>query len=176
MKNLIFRLVLVICGNFMIMMIPLAQDDQIHWFAITGGAGVMNSLEHSVVSSIAQNFTGLSTLSDNRINSGFWNNQVPLATEAKDISASHSGFILSQNYPNPFSSTTTIGWQIPVASQVTLDVYNILGNKVKCLVNEYQSPGKYQVDFAAGNLSNGVYIIRFRAGEFLDSKIMNLLR
>jgi hypothetical protein len=175
MRNPNIMLLIVACAIF-ILVVPLkAQDERVNWFAFTGGAGVLNSSEHSVVSSVAQTFTGISALDNNRISSGFWYDQVTMPTDVKEP-ASHPGFILNQNYPNPFSSITTIGWQIPVASQVTLEIYDILGNKVRNLVNEYLSPGEYQVDFASETLTNGIYVIRLRAGGFMDSKIMNLVR
>ena len=89
-----------------------------------------------------------------------------------------AGFVLEQNYPNPFNPATTIRYNIPKAADVTLKVYDILGNVVQTLVNKEQQPGSYIVQFAAGSrrLSSGVYFYRLQAGSFLRTKKMILLQ
>ncbi|NWG26913.1 MAG: T9SS type A sorting domain-containing protein, partial [Ignavibacteriaceae bacterium] len=67
------------------------------------------------------------------------------------------GFVLYQNYPNPFNPTTTIRFEIPEDSRVTLKIFNILGEEVKTLVEEYREAGKHSVQFNANNLSSGIY-------------------
>ena len=66
---------------------------------------------------------------------------------------------LFQNYPNPFNPSTTINYRIPVDSDVLIDVFNILGSRVACLVNEFKGAGDYQVNFnpQRDNISSGVY-------------------
>ena len=76
-------------------------------------------------------------------------------------------FELSQNYPNPFNPGTVINYQLPVSSNVILKVYDILGNEVATLVDEYKSAGKYKVTFSVGtsrdlSLTSGVYIYQLR--------------
>lgn len=85
-------------------------------------------------------------------------------------------FYLSQNYPNPFNPNTKISWQSPVGSHQTLRVYDILGNEVITLVNEFREAGKYEVIFNAGNLSSGVYIYRIEGENFSMSKKLILLK
>ncbi len=87
-------------------------------------------------------------------------------------------FMLEQNYPNPFNPTTTIKYDIPKASYVTLKVYDILGNVVKTLVDKEQVAGNYQIQFAVGNrqLASGVYLYRLQAGSFVQTKKMILLK
>ncbi|MTI89429.1 MAG: T9SS type A sorting domain-containing protein [Balneolaceae bacterium] len=86
------------------------------------------------------------------------------------------GFALNQNYPNPFNPTTNITYSVAEASDVTLKVYNSLGQYIATLVNSKQSAGDYTVRFDASNLSNGMYIVRIKAGSFVDSKKMLLLK
>lgn len=87
-------------------------------------------------------------------------------------------FGLKQNYPNPFNPETTIEYAIPNNKQqvnTTLKVYNLLGEIITTLVNEYQQAGNYEVKFNADNLSSGVYIYRLQAGNFTMSRKMTLL-
>jgi hypothetical protein len=85
-------------------------------------------------------------------------------------------FSLEQNFPNPFNPSTKISWQLPVRGQVSLKVYDILGNEVATLVNEEKSAGIYEVNFNAVNLPSGVYFYRIKAGDFIQTKKMILLK
>lgn len=85
-------------------------------------------------------------------------------------------FILEQNYPNPFNPTTIISWQSPVSSWQTVRVYDILGNEVATLVNEYKPAGSYTINFDASKLSSGVYYYQLKSGDFVSSKKMILLK
>jgi hypothetical protein len=76
---------------------------------------------------------------------------------------------LEQNYPNPFNPTTKISWQSPVSSWQTLRVYDILGNEVATLVNEYKPAGSYEVELDVSGLSSGVYFYQLRAAPETSS-------
>ena len=85
---------------------------------------------------------------------------------------------LDQNYPNPFNPVTTIRYQLPTESFVTLKVYDILGNQVAELIHGYQNAGNYQVDFPSSNLkfTSGTYFYELRAGVFVSVKKMLLMK
>jgi hypothetical protein len=85
-------------------------------------------------------------------------------------------FLLEQNYPNPFNPSTTIRYQLPVASEVKLEVYDVLGKKIATLVNERQSAGSYQVVWNASGLSSGTYFYRLQAGTFVETKKMIMVK
>ncbi len=99
-------------------------------------------------------------------------------------------FYLSQNYPNPFNPGTIINYQIPSVEtrsersfghasfqqHVTLKVYDILGREVETLVDEVKEPGSYKVEWKPGSLSSGIYFYQLRAGEFIQTKKMQLIK
>jgi photosystem II stability/assembly factor-like uncharacterized protein len=85
-------------------------------------------------------------------------------------------FVLSQNYPNPFNPTTSISYQIKERGLVQLRVYNILGKEVVTLVKEEQTQGYYSAKFNGSNLPSGVYFYQLKAGEFIQTKKMILIK
>lgn len=92
------------------------------------------------------------------------------------ISTTPETYQLMQNYPNPFNPVTTIEYRIPEAGFVQVKIYDILGREVKSLVNIDQSPGSYKVLFNASDLSSGVYFYQIKAGNFLETKKMILMK
>jgi hypothetical protein len=85
-------------------------------------------------------------------------------------------FELYQNYPNPFNPTTTIRFQIPTSSFVTLKVFDLLGREVATLVDEVMTPGSYERTFNGERLASGVYLYQLKAGAFVQTKKLLLLR
>ncbi len=85
-------------------------------------------------------------------------------------------YSLKQNYPNPFNPTTTIEYQIAKPGRVELSVYDMLGRKVKTLVNGYKAKGRYSVKFSGEGLSSGVYIYRLRVNNYEKIRKMILLK
>jgi len=85
-------------------------------------------------------------------------------------------FALNQNFPNPFNPSTVISYQLASVSNVRLIVYNTLGQEVTVLVNELQQSGKYQIQFNAQHLANGLYFYRLRANDFISTKKMILMK
>jgi len=99
---------------------------------------------------------------------------VPSSVEEKNTSPLK--FNLDQNYPNPFNPSTIISWQSPVSGWQSLKVYNLLGNEVSVLINEYCPAGEYEIEFNAGNLPSGVYFYQLKAGKYQETKKLILLR
>ncbi len=118
------------------------------------------------------------------LNDGTLGNPTSVENENFDLSA----YQLHQNYPNPFNPTTVISWQSPKGSHTTLKVYDILGNEVATLVDEYREAGRYEIEFqsALGNrqLASGVYFYRLQVGDpsissgqgFVETKKMILIK
>jgi hypothetical protein len=85
-------------------------------------------------------------------------------------------YALQQNYPNPFNPTTTISYSSPLKSQVSLVVYNTLGESITQLINEEKEAGKYSVEFNASGLPSGIYFYKLQAGSFVENKKMVLIK
>jgi hypothetical protein len=85
-------------------------------------------------------------------------------------------FLLTQNYPNPFNPSTKIKYSIPQSSQVTIKVFDILGNEIETLVNEDKPAGTYELTWYAEQLPSGIYFYKLQAGNFIETKKMILLK
>lgn len=85
-------------------------------------------------------------------------------------------FSLSQNYPNPFNPSTSIRFQLPIASEVTLKVYDVLGREVSTLVSGATPAGSHTVRWDASGLASGVYLYRLQAGTFVETKNLLLVK
>ena len=85
-------------------------------------------------------------------------------------------FTLHQNYPNPFNPTTEIKFNLPSATDVNLEIYNIIGGKVATLVDSYLEAGEHTVTWDGRDAASGVYLYRLEAGEFVATKKMVLLK
>ncbi|HUI31648.1 MAG TPA: glycoside hydrolase family 3 C-terminal domain-containing protein, partial [Candidatus Acidoferrales bacterium] len=85
-------------------------------------------------------------------------------------------YSLDDNFPNPFNPTTMIGYQLPVKSRVSLDVYDVLGRKVAGLVDDEENAGYYKVNFDGSKLSSGVYFCRLTAGNYASVKKMVMVK
>ena len=104
---------------------------------------------------------------------------VPVEEEFAEV----SDFVLEQNYPNPFNPSTKIKYQIPASlnpskggTLVTLKVFDVLGNEIETLVSEEKQTGTYELTWNASNLPNGVYFYQLKAGSFVQTKKMILIK
>jgi hypothetical protein len=93
-----------------------------------------------------------------------------------DIAGMINDYSLEQNYPNPFNPSTKIVFQIPESENVSLKIYDVLGNEIVSLINEKKDPGKYEIGFNASHLSSGIYFYTLRAGAFINTKKMILIK
>ena len=106
-------------------------------------------------------------------NSNLASNEIIDSTE---IINSPKNFSLYQNFPNPFNPGTIIKYQLPEFSKIQLTVYNVLGRKVKTLVNEERPAGLYEVEFDATNLPSGIYFYKIIAGRYSQTRKMIFLK
>lgn len=135
-----------------------------HWMAsvkylgsmyVLGGFDSTNQAVNVVEKIIIQKPTGIENT---------WTDFIPL------------DLILYQNHPNPFNPSTKISWQSPVSAHQTLKIFDVLGNEVATLVDEYRGAGNYEIDFNASGLASGMYLYKLQAGSFVETKKMILLR
>lgn len=105
---------------------------------------------------------------------GFWSG-FPTTTGIDD-DILRLEFYLSDNYPNPYNARTIIEYKVAGISFVTLKVYDVLGNEVATLVNDEKLAGKYELNFNASSLASGVYFYQLKAGEYINTKKMILLK
>ena len=83
---------------------------------------------------------------------------------------------LQNNYPNPFNPSITIKYQLPSMMNVTINVYNIIGQEVATLVNDVKEAGEYSITFDASKLASGLYLYQLKAGSFVQTKKMLLIK
>lgn len=106
------------------------------------------------------------------------NGKNPTSVHESNLAA--ADFNLYQNYPNPFNPSTKIQYQVSSSTHVTLKVYDVLGNEVATLVDEYKPAGRYEVEFESTvgslQLASGIYYYQLKVGEFIQTKKMILLR
>lgn len=85
-------------------------------------------------------------------------------------------FVLEQNYPNPFNPITTISFNIPTELNISLKIFDVLGNEVVTLINEKMNAGDHEVQFNASNIASGIYFYTLQAGEFVSTKKLILMK
>jgi glucuronoarabinoxylan endo-1,4-beta-xylanase len=100
----------------------------------------------------------------------------PVAVEESERQALPTGYLLSQNHPNPFNPITTIAYDLPKASDVSLAIYTITGQKVAIFVDGHQQAGHHTATFDGSGFANGVYLYRLEAGSFVETRRMLLLQ
>lgn len=97
-------------------------------------------------------------------------------TTSNDSELIMDGYKLSQNYPNPFNPNTIIKYSIPVSSNVSIEIYNMLGQKMSTILNEFKIEGSHQIEFDASSFPSGVYMYRLQADAFVETKLMTLIK
>jgi len=86
------------------------------------------------------------------------------------------GYALYNNFPNPFNPNTKIKYSVPILSKVVIKVFDVLGNEIAILVNEEKAMGDYEVEFNGSDLTSGIYLYQLRAGSYLQTRKMVLMK
>jgi hypothetical protein len=156
-----------------------------------GGAMWLETASYKLSSSLAQSIIGIQNGTTKNVYTGFWNPWVvqmtPVEWEEAEGDQLPREFGLSQNYPNPFNPATAIQYALPGAAEVKIEIYNILGQKVRDLVDESQDAGYKMIhwdgkDRDGKEASSGIYFYRIvarsvQSGEdFVECRKMTLLK
>jgi hypothetical protein len=102
--------------------------------------------------------------------------QFPVGAISRTGNAIPSGSALMGSYPNPFNSTTQIRYRIAKTGKVELRIFDVIGREVATLLDFYQNPGEYQVQFDGGNLASGTYFAQLTIGTFRQTQKLVLLK
>jgi hypothetical protein len=155
-----------------------AQTSTVPWFSMNSAFGVSSSSTNLVKSAIGDASYGLTQGATRLVELGFVSDTLfrTVATSVAEPDAVPKEYALEQNYPNPFNPNTTIKFELPRASQVSLTVYDILGREVSVLVNDRRDAGVHEVEFDGSNLASGVYFYRMKAGDYVSTKRMLVVR
>jgi len=152
----------------------LVFDEDLNLYGIIGSSSELNDF----ISINPQNGTGtiLGSVGMKNILGLAYVASIPTGVEETENSIPER-FALYQNYPNPFNPSTTITYQLPNSSHVTLKVFDILGNEVATLVDEEKESGIYKVEFSGlSSMASGVYIYQLKAGTFIHARKMLFLK
>ncbi len=107
---------------------------------------------------------------------GSFTASVVTVTENDQTSFRPDAFKLEQNFPNPFNPATTISFDLPVQTYVSLKIYNIIGQEVTTIVNEDMTAGSYSRIWNASSMSSGIYFYRLQTKSFTDTRKLILLK
>lgn len=145
----------------------------------------LSKTDHKVSSSLGQSVIGTQRGVTKSVYAGFWSPwatwAAPVDWEEDDPSRLPDDFDLYQNYPNPFNLNTVIAYALPKTSDVNIQIYNILGQKVKTLLDELQTLGYKKIQWNGTDdndnaVSSGIYFYRIVAGDFVKCRKMTLLK
>jgi len=151
-------------------------NDTVYWsFKYTAPDSIVTDTIYSVANSVNGDSIP-SSLDKWNFGENFAVNIVDNPTSVKQELISLAEFVLEQNYPNPFNPSTKINYSIPDEGFVSLKFYDVLGEEIETLVNEYQSAGTYEVEFNDSDLSSGIYYYSLQYNNFIETKKMLLLK
>ncbi|MBU0472967.1 MAG: CotH kinase family protein [Bacteroidetes bacterium] len=150
----------------------LTYDDIAPWPTEADGTGATLELVNAWIdNSLGENWTAtIEHGTPGKINSNV------TSVEENEYTSIPQNYSLSQNYPNPFNPSTVISYRLPVASKITLKVYDVLGREVASLVNKVQPAGNYSITWDASQNTSGVYFYRMQTGIFNKTKKLVLMK
>jgi hypothetical protein len=172
MKRLtyILALSLILGGEIMF-------SQSVGWSFFPTGFGVSQSASTSLISSVGEPFVGFSQISSASIRSGSLFRNIVIVTGLRESNNQLPlEYALYQNYPNPFNPSTTVRYDLPRATFVTLTIFDVLGRQISTIVEEKKPAGTYQVNVYLPNLPSGVYFYRIQAHDYVKTKKFILLR
>ena len=152
-------------------------SQSVEWSFFPSGFGFSQSATATLISSVGEPFVGFSQIGSTSIYSGsLFRNIVIITGLRENKNQLPHEYALYQNYPNPFNPSTTVRYDLPRTTFVTLSIFDVLGRQISTIVEEEKPAGAYQVNVYAPNLPSGVYFYRLQARDFVKTKKFVLLR
>lgn len=146
-------------------------------FLFPAGFGFSQSASTTLISSVGEPFVGFSQIGSTSVRSGSLFSSVVIVTGLKESNNQLPlEYALYQNYPNPFNPSTTVRYDLPRATFVTLTIFDVLGRQISTIVEGEKPTGAYQVNVYLPNLPSGVYFYRIQARDYVKTKKFVLLR
>jgi hypothetical protein len=173
------RTTIAVLGVIALLLLPIRGPAQstIPWSAFSSGFVVSSSPTTILKSAVGQQCVGTMQGPSTIVEGGFLADTLfRSATAIAERAEVPKEYSLQQSYPNPFNPSTTIGFELPHTSRVSLKVYNLLGQEVTTLVDDEMQAGTYEAQFNASSLSSGMYVYRLRAGDYVATKRMILMK
>jgi hypothetical protein len=150
---------------------PLALEAAL----VSSGAGAAEASPVRVEVTVGQPAAGRTGSGTLAVELGFFTVEGRPGVDVDD-EAAPPAFSLEANYPNPFTRSTTIAYALPAAADVRLEVLDVLGRRVRTLVESEQAAGRHRHSFEAAGLSSGVYVYRLRTGDRTATRMMQVVR
>lgn len=154
------------------------QTTKVEWSSFSMGYAELMSDNTMVKSAVGQSFVGTTQMANTQIITGFLADTLfhgtPVAV--KIMEELPTQYSLAQNYPNPFNPSTTIYFELPRESDVTLKVYNMLGQEMLTVLDQVKAAGRYDLKIDGKYLSSGVYFYRLTAGDYVSTRRLILLK
>ncbi|MDZ7264189.1 MAG: T9SS type A sorting domain-containing protein [candidate division KSB1 bacterium] len=181
MKPIKIGLVLLTLG-FGLILLQRAEAQPRVANSVFGNGGAMTSgSSFQLNSTIGQPAIGMMSNASTIHQAGFWYQSGGFVTSVEEALADRlpTEYKLAQNYPNPFNPRTSIRYDLPEESEVTLKIYSLLGEEVAILLNDRAAPGSYKVEWQPAHLASGVYLCRLTArsstGDQTFSEVKKLI-
>ena len=165
---------------FMLLM-PIAIHAQyvIPVSIIGSSSGSMENSQYRIHGTLGEPIICMMQGREHAIRSGFWHaaTAFKLATHANPPDTQiPAAFALNQNYPNPFNPATIIPFELPEEIMVRLEIYDVLGRRVAVLLDDVKPAGVHQASWDASGVAGGVYVYQLRAGDFVQSRKLTIVK
>ena len=146
--------------------------------SVFGNGGTATTGNYRISGTLGQSMIGSSSSTSIKNFAGFWFSQRSITTsiDRNTIKQLPTDYRMEQNYPNPFNPSTVIEFSIPHSCNVSLKVFNQLGQEIATLISEELHSSKYKINWDASGISSGVYYYQIRAGDFIQTKKLLLIR
>ncbi|MBK7107247.1 MAG: T9SS type A sorting domain-containing protein [Ignavibacteriae bacterium] len=159
-------------NNEMLLIDSVRYDDESPWVINPDGSGSTLELKNP---NLDNGYFGNWSSSNGNGTPGKQNSNFIVTSIEENIELPNE-FRLYQNYPNPFNPSTKIRFSLPQRSVVSLEIFNVIGEKIDELINSTLNTGFHEVDFHSSNLSSGIYFYKIKSGNFVQTMKMILLK